>query len=362
MILVTLDTSDENKRSEMEELKEKLTLEKLKKKSYIPGDIALVRATDHLPKDGVIYALCNVPFVCKINDAFHKAASDILEKKRFDDYNKLASEYSPWSTQYRSSVHFCLNGIVSSHDQGNFDSDYIVIIEPFSQHENDSNILAVRGEDTYFKDSIQLSDEAVILIEESHLDELKEQNINPKIRIIPYRGDRDVALEWTLLEKFNIVPELIGKDYIIDFGSITYDDLTTPSMIRDFIQKKNYPCDKHCHSASYKDDDKKSIILWQMYAKDFYTYLFSQIGDASQFESVIETLSKFNPYYNHYYYEKTVEALKIIIGTIGLAKYKEIIDGYNRSIEERIRMGKYPTNNEILQGESFGYCPTGGAR
>ena len=342
----------------MEMKKQNLIKQKLEKGFYMASDIALVRTTDWLPKNGVINAICNVPFVCKLNDATSEVAyRDILKTydkikdldpdkiaEIIDENTKKSREYIPWSTQYRSSVHFCLNGIVSNHMQGNFDDNYIVIIEPFLQHENDSNILAVRGEDTYFKDSIQLSDKAIILIEESYLNELTEQNINPNIQIIPYRGDRDVALEWTLIAMFDVVPELIGKDYIIDSP--------TSKMITNFIDNKNYPVDKHCYSMSYKDDEEKTLILWQMYAKNFYTYLFSQIGDVSQYEREIDKLSKNNSYLD----KETITILSKIIQQIGADNYRDIINKYNYSIDEKIKLGIYPTNNEILNGESFGYC------
>ncbi len=352
-----LDTSDKNIELSMEMKKQDLIKQKLERGFYTASDIVLVRATDHVPKNGVIKALSNVPFVCKLNDAFHEVAYRYIlktpDKIKDLDYNKSmqiitedtqkAREFSPWSTQYRSSVHFCLNGIVSSHMQGNFDNNYIVIMEPFAGNESTANILAVRGEDTYFKDEVQLSDKAIILIEASHLDELLDQNINPNIKIIPYRGDRDVSVEWVLLAMFDVVPELIGKDYIIESE--------TSKMITDFISVNNYPSDKHWYSKSYKEDDEKNLKLWEIYAKDFLTYLFSKMGDVSQYESIIDKLSKNTSSFS----EETITVLEKIIQQIGVESYINIIKEYNHSIDEQIELGAYPTNNEILNGKSFRY-------
>ncbi len=353
---MVIDTNDENIARSMEEKKEDLIKQKRDKGFYTSQDIALVRATPYFPKNGIVYAIDNVPFVCKLNDEFREVAenhilklNEKLEKltdydkrmKLINDINKKAEEYIPWSTQYRSSIHYCLNGVVSSHMQGSFDDSPVIIIEPFSVHENDSNILAVRGEDTYFANKLQLSDKTIILVEESSLDEIVKQNINPHITIIPYRGNRDIALQWVLIGMMDIVPEIIGKDYIIESE--------TSQMITDFIRRKNYPLEKHCYSKSYQEDDEKNLILWKMYAKNFYTYLFSQFGDIAPYQSLIDKLS--DPAILSR--AKKVEILEKIIQKIGIDNYANIVRCYNHSIDEQIRLETYPTNKEILNGASL---------
>lgn len=336
-----IDTTNSTQLQEFEYLKEKLTEEKLQKGEYLASDIALVRVTSYLPKNGFVSAISNVPFVERMNDVSHAAVDQILEEQglTWDDRKDLVRSLTPLSTQYRSSVHFCLNGIVSSHMQGDFEGNPFVIIEPFKYHENDENILAVRGEDTYFKEGLRLSSEAIILVDEKYAQKCLDLDIDSK-QIIFYRGEQKQAVDM-VLTKMGIVPELIGKDYIIDS--------CTSRMIRDFISKKGYPEDKHCYSENYASDDEKTVILWQKYAENFYTYLYSTIyGDVMDNKEEIQYLSRAS-----YYDQKAINILINMIKMVGIESYQNIINNYNKSIMDKIESGDYPNNNDILMGASL---------
>jgi len=338
-----IDTTNPQEMQNYEMLREQLISEKLAKGSYDSSDIALVRVTDHLPNDGRICSLSNVPFVAKMNDLAHEAMISIFEDQglSYSESKQKARELSPLSTQYRSSIHFCLNGIVSSHSYGNFEGNPFVIIEPFKQHENDSNILAVRGEDTYLQDEITLSDEAIILVDESYAEKVLDSGIDPS-KVVFYRGDQKQAVD-VMLTKMGIVPELVGKDYIIESD--------TSKLIEDFIDGKNYPRDKHCFSESYLNDDQKNITLWEKYAADYYTYLYSSVyGDIEAKKEEISYLVSSNQFNNI-----AIDLLKGVINTVGIDRYREIVDSYNNAILERVAFGQYPTNNQILEGAPLGY-------
>lgn len=322
--------------------KQKLIDEKIEKGYYSAEDIAIVRVTDHLPVDGVMPAISNVPFVAKMNDLAFEAVDSILEEQglSWEERKDIAREYSPLSTQYRSSVHFCLNGVVSSHAYGNFEGNPFVVIDPFSAHENDENILAVRGEDTYFKGGVSLSKNAVILVDERYAEHLLDSDISERFQVIYYRGDQAKATESVLLN-MGIVPEVVGQDYIIDSS--------TSGFINSFIDTKGYPRDKHCYSESYRSDDMKTYELWQKYAENFYTYIYSNV-----YENVSEKQQEISYLVNTDRYDSTaIEIFKNTIKLIGLDNYKSLVDSYNSSITTRIERGEYPNNNEILAGGSL---------
>lgn len=335
---MVIDTTDVKQMAEYERAKERLIEEKLDKREYTSSDIALVRVTDHLPVNGLVPAISNVPFVKVMHDVAYTAVYNMFKEpgKSWDEISSKAETVSPLSTQYRSSVHFCLNGIVSSHMQGNFEGNPFVIIEPFREHENDDNILAVRGEDTYFKEGLQLSDSAVILVDERYAQQCLDSSVDPK-RVIFYRGVQEEAVNMVLV-KMGIVPELIGKDYIIDSK--------TSEMIRKFIDDKNYPQDKHCFSESYFKDDEKTLVLWQKYAEKFYSYLYSNVyGDITDKKGEIDYLAN-APGFD----DEAVEKVGSIIKSIGIDNYRNIVNSYNNAIIEKIERGEYPNNNEILSG------------
>lgn len=338
-----IDTTNPQEMQNYERRKEQLINEKIVKGEYDASDIALVRVTDHLPDDNRLFSLSNVPFVAKMNDLAHETIASFFEEQglSYAESKQKAREYSPLSTQYRSSIHFCLNGPVSSHSYGNFEGNPFVIIEPFKEHEHDSNILAVRGEDTYFQDSVILSDEAIILVDENYADRVLYSGVDLN-KVVFYRGNQEQAVG-VMLTRMGIVPELVGQNYIIDSD--------TSDFIRTFIQERNYPNDKHCFSESYKQDDQNNIRLWEKYAENYYTYLYGAVyGDISDKKEEIDYLVSAYQFDN-----VAIELLKNVIKTVGIDRYKEIVDTYNNSIMEKISLGQYPTNNQILAGAPLGY-------
>lgn len=332
-----INTNEENFDLKLNYLKNKLIEEKLEKKSYTDDDIVLVRSTDHLPTSGVIPAICNVPFVTPIRGIAYNAIDAFYNKMglSWDERKEIVENNTPLSTQYRSSVHFCLNGVVASHMYGNFDKNPFVIIEPFKYHKNDKNILAVRGEDTYFENQLNLSKEAIILVDERYIDKVIDSKINEQYQVIYYQGNQREAIDMVLV-KNGILPELIGSNHIIDSK--------TSEMIREFIRDRGYPQDKHCYSKSYKEDDQKNFLLWDLYAREFFTYLYSEIyGNINDKMKEIELLSTFFANDND-----KLKILTSIIEEIGIDSYKKVVADFNNLIIEKINSGLYPTNNEIL--------------
>lgn len=339
--------------------------EKQNKGYYDATDVALVRVTEHFPVNKVVPAICNVPFVCKINSDIKGAMFSILKENdsvlkeineqlslvtaysdeqykllqkregRIDELLSIAMELSPYSTQYRSSVHFCLNGVVSNHSKGTFDGKF-VIIEPFVAHENDSNILAVRPEDTYFEEQIILSDKATILVEENARESL---SVIPNIEdynIVFYKGNRDLAVNKVLVQ-MGIVPEKV-EEHNIKLSE-------TSRFLGDFITKKDYCNEKHVYAESYRADDLKNIQLWPMYEQEFYSYLLMFIKD----ENIKNTLQ--NIMLSESMMFNKEDLIKEIIVQIGMEEFKKITNEFNQKILSQIAEGNYPTNKELISGE-----------
>ncbi len=340
-----IDTSSETELEAYEQEREMLQREKESKGVYDSSDIMLVRITDQFPQTSVLPAISNVPYLTRINDISTQVVYDILIEKEkrqknidFVDYERElelieeAKAFSPLSTQYRSSIHFTLNGPVSDHAYGTFDGR-VAIIEPFKYHENDENILSVRGDDTYFKDGIKLSNEAVVLVPL----ELKDTLPPTENNVIFYTGDLKMAINMYLV-KNGIVPETVRSAYL--------EESPTSNLLNYYIASKGYERERHCYHKNYKEDDDKSLELWKYYDSMFYTYLFETVYHDNVNQDDLELLKN---RFDLMQFEKRAEkVLKELIENIGLERYKLIVDEYNNALMEKVREGTYPTNNEIL--------------
>lgn len=139
-------------------------------------------------------------------------------KAKIAEKEKIERQYETLSPMYRSTKHFALNGLVSSHEYGDFSGNPYIFIEPLEEHINDEGILSLNEADTYFKISrekpFKLSDRAKLMMP---LEEYLKIKDNPeeleKIHdydLTLFSGDEKVAVDMKLAE-LGYMPEDIGK-------------------------------------------------------------------------------------------------------------------------------------------------------
>lgn len=353
--MMLIDTTNPLLVQEFNERKEMLDYEQRKKEFYDENDFVLVRTTNFLNSNHTFNPISKVPFVVRINGIAYSAIYDILKDKyninvyvENDDYKKfreMLEKYSPLSTQFRSTVHFTLNGLVSSHSKGSFDDKNFIVIDKLKNHLGIDDFRSIRMEDTYLYGTVPISNEAIILINESKYQELIDKfPYLDTYNVVLFRGDERLATEM-LLVSMNIVPEKI-EEHSAEYSSRSqlhkkFFDLVT--------EKYNVDTIPHSYSSEYKEDDQKNLILWQIYDIKFYNELFDYFAiEEEKKESLINFLTS-----NEYdMYEKT-EALKKFIISVGLEKYQEFVLNYNQKIYDAISEGIYPTNEEILLSGSI---------
>ena len=342
-----IDTEDKEALRQYEEDYQNLVYEKRNKGAYDETDIMLVRVTDHVPNNGISPAICNIPFIISPNSMQNFVIYRYLKERYTDSkgetslteeekaiLNEKAKALTPLSTEYRSSVHFTLNGVVTNHMYGDFSGE-VVIIEPFACHEDDSNIISVRPDDTYFKDGVSLSKDAVILVPL----EMKDSFPDCGVEYVFYKGDRDLAVDMCLVKK-GIVPEQIADSYI--------EESKTSGMLRTFISQKKYDTTRHFDSTVRAEDNEKSEVLKQMYDKMFYDYLFGTVypnGEhRREYDLLITTATS-----NWIVDTERQNAFLGIVKDIGLEKYSQIVTSFNESIRTQLEAGQIKTNNELLR-------------
>lgn len=347
--MILVDTSDEKQIREYEKNKENLQSQ-IRNKGYSINDFVLVRTTNFLEQDHILRAICKVPFVVHINSVPASAIFDILkeqtnvniyDEEEYEKFKKLVQTYTPLSSQYRSTIHFTLNGLVSNHSKGTFDNQNFIIIDRLNQHLGKDDFRSIRMEDTFIYGQMPLSNDAIILINEEKYEQLIQQH--PWIstyNIILYKGNEKTAVEM-VLTNMGIVAENI------ETHSAEYTERTP--LYEDYFKSvtSNYGIEeiKHFYSQEYKEDDEKNLVLWQIYDRDFYNKLCSTFNlDPNDMEFLLS-------YKNDRWQQE--DFLKNIILKIGVNEYQQFVLEYNRKIITAINEGVYPTNEEILESNQI---------
>lgn len=205
------------------------------KKSFSIKDLALVHATNYAPKDGII-----------------KSSSD--GKKKDNEGNYL----------HRNTVHFALNGKVSDHVMGSWQDVKYVIIEPASNQIK--NISTMRPSDTYAFGSINLSKDAIVLVNEKLFNKEDEQDLKG-LNVIKYSGDSKVAVDKVLLALGYLPQEILKYSWENENNNVTQDE----------YQKKNYPNinnDIHYYSDAMKSEEilrHRDSVINKLRGQEIYT-------------------------------------------------------------------------------------------
>lgn len=352
--MMLIDTTDPEMLYGFKKKKEELDYRQVKKGFYDVNDFALVRTTDFLNPEHILHPICKVPFVTYIGGVISQTIYDILKEKYYNDFNgdyekyeeftemlaQFTKRYTPLSSQYRSTVHFTLNGLVASHSKGSFDNRNFIVIDKLSNHLGIDDFRSIRMEDSFVFGDFPISDEATVLIEESKYKQLIEKYpYLSTYNIVLFRGDEKLASEM-FLALMNIVPEKIMTH--------SAEESNRSALYRKYFslvtEKYGIVPEKHCHSPEYKADDQKSLILWKIYDTNFYNELFDYFFvEKEEKENMINylTSSKNNNC-------DQVEMLKKFIIKVVVERYQEFVVSYNQRILDAISQGIYPTNEEIL--------------
>ena len=348
--MMLIDTTNPSVVYEFERKKDDLDYEKRKKGFYDVNDFVLIRATDFLNPEHTIKPISKIPFVVNTNNIAHSAIYNILKNKyninlysedeEYENFKNLTYQYSPLSTQFRSTIHFTLNGLVSNHSKGSFNDKNFIIIDKLNNHLGTDDFRSIRMEDTFISGEVKISNEAIILINEAKYQKLIEEfPFLNTYNIVLFKGDEKLATE-ILLTHINIVPEKIethsaGYSKRTELHKKYFHSVTEQYGIEEM---------KHFYSPEYAEDDQKNLTLWQIYDTNFYNELFDHFAiDKEEKEKMIIFLTS----YKNDRDEQT-KLLQKFIMSVGLENYQKFVINYNNNMRHLIAQGVFPTNEEIL--------------
>ena len=342
-------------------------------------NIALVRATNIIPFEGVIRPLSKEPYLCKIlGGEFQNAISDLLTKLNIlpqQDYSKvftdedyydnyvrecanITKEYIPYLSNYNSTVLFSLNGICPDdleHGFGNntFSNKKCAIIEPLKYHIDD--VISLVTTDTCIKGDVLLSEEAIILIEEQTFYSLSDEQKNKLsgLNVKLFSGSLKDAVKNTLRQSGKYTAEdlsLSQRDGGVK-DSITSIKLKT--CIENIIKKHNLSRLKYFNLLLaknaeevpkydlVKDEYFNSIKVYEFYLEKFLTELLDLINAPS---NIKESLHR------NLHNKKYMDLVTSLINDFGIEKYKSFVDNYNKNLELQRENGSLLTPEEIVNG------------
>lgn len=336
-------------------------------------NIALVRATNIIPFDGIVHPVSEVPYIKKEKGtAFTYAINDLLrklskineegywtkteeEQEKMDRQNKeILEQYLPYNSDYNSMVLWALNGLVPDDMNNTFSNKTCAIIESLEEQIDSSEIVSLVPTDTAIKGSIKISNKAIILISKERYDSLSEQEKKQleslDLTIQVFEGTLQENVNETLNNSGIYTAEQLSltradKGY---FTSDTKEELI--ETIQDIAESHNIAQVLHWNVltgqndeleklASVKDEYKNNLTVLECYQKTFFRYLFSRLDiDKNVSSKVLEYME--SPVY--------INALCEEIERIGLDEYKRIVDQYNSSLENLRKQGKLPTPEQIV--------------
>lgn len=346
------------------------------------NNIAIVRATNVIPFDGVVRPLSNVPYLCKnigldfsamISDLLHELGvippmdqSRMFEEDYYDEMvalsSKILKEYLPYVSDYNSMVLFSLNGICPDDNEhgfanNTFSNKNVAIIESLSKHID--QVISLVPTDTAIKGDVVLSNSAVILIKESVYNTLNDTQKallhNNSFSIKTFTGSLKDAIRNELQNSGRYIPETLSLSastggfmpsdtselqkecinnivHTYKLSQMKYFNLITS---RDTSIPKYYEvCDEFDKAIKVQD------YYVKMFLKEFLIYV-----NASN--DMINNVS------NNIHFKPFLLKVMMIIRELGIDKYKQFVDSYNKKLEEQQKSMTLNTPEDIAS-----FCET----
>lgn len=334
-------------------------------------NIALVRATNVIPVDGVVRPISAVPYLRKEKDTeFSTSMRDLLRRKGLlkevdwtkpDEINKISKEntktleqYVQYNSDYNSMVLWSLNGLVPDDMNNTFSDKTCAIIDGLAEQIEQSEMVSLVPTDTAIKGNVNLSNKATILIDKDRYETLsleeKDKLAKLNLNVTIFQGNLKEAVNEALIREGRYTAETLSLAREDDgyIKSDTSDEVRR--TIRDVANERNIAQVLHWSVITgqndeldklenVKDDFENGCIVKDFYKRAFFEYLFSKMN----IDNGTKEYALYFPDSSKY-----MEDLCDEIGRIGIDKYKSLVDEYNKSLEQLRETGKLPTPQQIV--------------
>lgn len=333
------------------------------------NNIALVRATNIIPFDGVVRPISEVPYIKKnTSTQFSFAISDLLRrvgvippvsfkitKEDMEKRQRILEEYIPYISDYNSMVLWAINGLVPDDGENGFANNTFsnkkcAIIDGLAEQLQLSNVVSLVPTDTAIRGNVKLSSSAIILIEQSEYEALSDEQKNQltKLNIKTFSGDLRQAVEQTLLETGRYIPErpTLSRS---DGGykkSDTSEELksTINSVAKENnilqLYHFNILINGHKENLGELANEFDNINIVNTY---FQQQFFDFLSKRMNIENRLATNLHRHPNIDFYLKQLCQEIEKY-----GIENYKKLVDEYNQGLENLKNAGKLPTPQQVV--------------
>lgn len=341
------------------------------------NNIALVRATDIIPYNGVINPISNSQYLNKgVLQEFDAAMSDLLYELNLippidyskisneEDYNnmvistsKIINSYFPYTSDYSSIVLFSLNGLCPDDKENGFGNNTFsdkkcAIIEPLNQHLE--QIISIVTTDTALKGDVFLSSDAIILIDKQTFANLSEQQKNNlrtlNLTVQQFQGSIKDAVIETLNNTHRYTPETLSLSS--SDGGIVQSKTSEgqKKLISDIAneyglsQKKYFNLITSYDKTMPKYDEVSNEYSNMMKVKEYFMIMFLEklLIFLNAPDNIINNISI--NLHNKQFYLEIMQRIK----TIGIDNYKQFLDNYNLTLLQQQKEGTLIKPQEII--------------
>lgn len=218
---------------------------------YNLDDCVLVRTTRHFPFNRIVETPINAYAECKsVPSGLKEALDNIYKDLPYEERKEKLKIFEAKQRVLRSSVHFCINGLVGSHGYGNFSGRPFIIIEPLKYHVD--SIDTLRVEDTFFTNDIQLSNEAVIIIRSDYYEKIKNDEFYKEelnnYKIYLYKGNNEGLAIETVLNRLGYDSFVMNAHGYIDGPIEGTPAYGMRKFIYGYAEQNGINVDKHFYS------------------------------------------------------------------------------------------------------------------
>ena len=208
----------------------------------------------------------------------------------------------------RDTVHFAINGRVSSHIFGNWDKMKYIIIEPIKEHID--QLESFRVVDSWIRGNVELSNKAILLVKDDEYDNLTDEQ-KKEYEIIKFRGDSAIVVQ-KLLIMLGYKPQTVKKD--------NWKNEKNGAKVQFFVNEK-YGTKMDSHMFSKASDLESHIITRNRFISSIRNETIDTYDGCFLLDKY-EFLKLFIKYAFKYKAKNlNVELLKIFINEFGIAAY-----------------------------------------